>query len=49
MEKLKKKKECLDSQVDLLILEKERNLALEKALAKEKVKVEKLAIDLSLN
>jgi hypothetical protein len=32
----------------LLILEKERNLALEKALAEEKVKVEKLAIDLSL-
>jgi hypothetical protein len=32
----------------LLILEKERNLALEKALAKEKVKVKKLAIDLSL-
>jgi hypothetical protein len=34
--------------VDLLILEKERNLALEKSLAEEKVKVEKLAIDLSL-
>jgi hypothetical protein len=33
----------------LLILEKERNLALEKALIKEKVKVEKLAIDLSLD
>jgi hypothetical protein len=32
----------------LLILKKERNLALEKALAEEKVKVEKLAIDLSL-
>jgi hypothetical protein len=32
----------------LLILEKERNLTLEKALAEEKVKVEKLAIDLSL-
>jgi hypothetical protein len=32
----------------LLILEKERNLALEKALAEEKVKVKKLAIDLSL-
>jgi hypothetical protein len=30
------------------ILEKERNLILEKALAKEKVKVEKLAIALSL-
>jgi hypothetical protein len=32
----------------LLVLKKERNLALEKALAEEKVKVEKLAIDLSL-
>jgi hypothetical protein len=32
----------------LLILEKERNLALEKALTEEKVKVEKVAIDLSL-
>jgi chromosome segregation ATPase len=48
MKKLEKKKECLDRQEDLLIFEKERNLALEKALAKEKVKVEKLAIDLSL-
>jgi hypothetical protein len=48
MEKLEKKEECLDRQEDLLILEKETNLALEKALAEEKVKVEKLAIDLSL-
>jgi hypothetical protein len=48
MEKLEKKKECLDRKEDLLILEKERNLALEKALAKEKVKVEKLSINLSL-
>jgi hypothetical protein len=48
MEKLDKKKECLDRQEVLLIFEKERNLALEKALAEEKVKVEKLAVDLSL-
>jgi hypothetical protein len=48
MEKLEKKKECLDRQEDLLILEKERNLALERALAEEKVKVEKLVVDLSL-
>jgi chromosome segregation ATPase len=48
MEKLEKKRECLDRQEDLLILEKVRNLALEKALAEENVKVEKLAIDLSL-
>jgi hypothetical protein len=32
----------------LLILEKERNLALEKSLAEEKAKVEKLTTDLSL-
>jgi uncharacterized protein YdaL len=32
-EKMEKKKECLDRQKNLLILEKERNLALEKALA----------------
>jgi hypothetical protein len=32
----------------LLILEKERNLALEKSLAEEKAKVEKLTMDLSL-
>jgi hypothetical protein len=32
----------------LLILENQRNLILENALAKETVKVEKLAIDLSL-
>jgi hypothetical protein len=44
----RKNKECLDRQEDLLILEKERNLALEKTLAEEKVKVEKLAIDISL-
>jgi hypothetical protein len=40
MEKLEKKRECLDRQEDLLILEKERNLTLEKAIAEEKVKVE---------
>jgi hypothetical protein len=48
MEKLEKKRECLDRQEDLLILDEEINLALEKALTEEKVKVEKLAIDLSL-
>ena len=32
----------------MLIQEKERNLALEKSIAEEKVKVEKLSIDLSL-
>ena len=32
----------------MLIQEKERNLALEKSLAEERAKVEKLSIDLSL-
>jgi hypothetical protein len=45
---LKKKRESLDRQEDLLLLKEERNLALEKALAEEKVKIEKLTIDLSL-
>jgi hypothetical protein len=48
MEKLEKKKECLNRQEDLLILKKERNLVLERAPTEEKVKVEKLAIELSL-
>ena len=48
MEKLEKKKETLDRQEDLLIQEKERNLALEKSLAEERAKIEKLPINLSL-
>jgi uncharacterized protein (DUF3084 family) len=46
--KLEEKKEILHEQEDLLILEKERNLALKKSLAEEKAKVEKLTTDLSL-
>jgi 23S rRNA-/tRNA-specific pseudouridylate synthase len=42
------KKEILHEQEDLLILEKERNLALEKSLVEEKAKVEKLTTNLSL-
>jgi hypothetical protein len=48
LDKLEEKKEILHEQEDLLILEKERNLAVEKSLAEEKVKVEKLTTDLSL-
>jgi 23S rRNA-/tRNA-specific pseudouridylate synthase len=48
LDKLEERKEILHEQEDLLILEKERNLALEKSLAKEKAKVEKLTIDLCL-
>jgi hypothetical protein len=46
--KLEEKKEILHEQEDLLIHEKERNHALEKSLAEEKAKVEKLTTDLSL-
>ena len=42
LEKLEKKKQTLDRQEDLLIQEKERNLA------EEKAKIETLSIDLSL-
>jgi uncharacterized protein (DUF3084 family) len=49
LDKLEKKKEILHEQEDLLILGKERNLALEKYLAEEKAKVEKLTTDLSLS
>jgi hypothetical protein len=48
LDKLEKKKEILHEQEDLLILEKERNLALERSLAEEKAKVEKLTMELSL-
>jgi hypothetical protein len=39
----------LHEQEDLLILEKERNLALERCLTEEAAKVEKLTTDLSLD
>ena len=48
LEKLEKKKVSLHEQEDLLILEKERNLALERRLAEEAAKVEKLTTDLFL-
>jgi uncharacterized protein (DUF3084 family) len=48
LDKLEEKKEVIHEQEELLVLEKERNLALEKSLAHEKSKVEKLTTDLSL-
>jgi hypothetical protein len=48
LEKLEKNEVSLLEQEDFLILEKERNLALERSLAKEAAKVEKLTTDLSL-
>jgi hypothetical protein len=47
LDKLEEEKEILDEQEDLLILEKKRNLTLEKSLAVGKDKVEKLTTDLS--
>ncbi len=41
-EKLEKRNMSLEKQEDLLVLEKERNLALEASLAEEKEKVEKI-------
>src|SRR5438128_6143322 len=48
MEKLEKRKISLEMQEDLLVLEKERNLALETSLAKENEKMDELAKELSL-
>ena len=48
LDELEEKKEILHEQEDLLIREKERNLTLEKTLAEEKAKVEKLTVGLSL-
>jgi hypothetical protein len=48
LEKLEKKKVSLHEQEDLLILKKEKNLTLERCLAEEATKVEKLTTDLSL-
>jgi hypothetical protein len=48
LEELEKKEVSLHEQEDLLILEKKRNLALERRLAKRATKVEMLTTDLSL-
>jgi Zn-dependent M32 family carboxypeptidase len=48
LEKLEEKKVSLHEQEDILILENEKNLALERCLAEEAAKVEKLTTDLSL-
>jgi hypothetical protein len=48
LKKLEKKEVSLHEQEDFLILEKERNLALERRLAEEAAKVDKMTTDLSL-
>ena len=48
MKKLEKREMSVEKQEDLLVLEKERNLALEASLAKANEKVEELTRELSL-
>ena len=48
MKRLEKRKMSLEKQEDLLVLEKERNLALEISLAKANERVEELIRELSL-
>ena len=48
MKKLEKRDRCLEMQGDIITQERDKNLALEASMAKEKMKVEKLTIELSL-
>ena len=48
MKKLEKMDRCLEMQSDIIVQEKENNLALEASIAEEKTTVEKLTIELSL-
>ena len=48
MKKLEKRDRCLELQGDIITQEREKNLALEASIAEEKMKVEKLTVELSL-
>ena len=48
MKKLEKRDRCLELQREIINQEREKNLALEASIAEEKMKVEKLTLDLSL-
>ena len=48
MEKLEKRDRCLEMQEDIITQERDKNLSLEASIVKEKMKVEKLTIELSL-
>ena len=48
MKKLEKRDRCLEMQGDIITQEREKNLALEASIAEEKMKVEKLTVELSL-
>ena len=48
MKKLEKRDRCLELQGDIITQEREKNLALKASIAEEKMKVEKLTIELSL-
>ena len=48
MYKIEKHEACIESQGELLLVEREKNQGLESCLSKEKEKVEKLSVELSL-
>ena len=48
MKKLEKRDRCLEMQVDIITQERDKNLALEASITEEKMKVEKLTVELSL-
>ena len=48
MYKIEKREACIESQGELLLVEREKNQGLESCLSKEKEKVEKLSVELSL-
>ena len=48
MKKLEKRDRCLEMQGDIITQERDKNLALEASITEEKIKVEKLTIELSL-
>ena len=48
MKKLEKRDRCLEMQGDIITQERDKNLALEASITEEKMKVEKLIVELSL-
>ena len=48
MKKLEKRDRCLELQGEIITQERDKNLALEASIAEEKMKVEKLTVELSL-
>ena len=48
MKKLEKRDRCLELQGEIITQERDKNLALEASIVKERTKVEKLTVELSL-